>query len=116
MAPKKRARKPQSRTAAITPRGREVIAHVLNTLAFGTHGSEGDIESIAQRLGMAPGRLRTQLKKLDDAGYITIEGVGEFVYPTAAGVRLQYPDLTSAEAERQLRDLRNAGKRRRWKS
>ena len=99
------------RKAAVSPRGREIIAPLLNTLAFGTHAAEGDVESIAQRLGMTPGRLRPQLKKLTEAGYITIEGVGEFVYPTAAAVRLQNPDLKGDEAERQLRELRNAGKR-----
>lgn len=115
MAPKKRSRKPAGRKAAVTPRGREIIAHILNTLAFGTHAAEGDVESIAQRLGMTPGRLRPQLDKLAEADYITIEGVGEFVYPTTTAVRLQNPDLKSDEAERQLRDLRNAGKRRKRK-
>ena len=115
MPSKKRASKPPVRKASVSPRGREIIAHLLNTLAFGTHASEGDVESIAGQLGMTPGRLRPQLKKLAKAGYITIEGVGEFVYPTVAAVRLQNPDLKGDEAERQLRDLRNAGKRRQRK-
>ena len=62
---------------------------LLNAVAFGTHGSVGNVDSLAEPLKTAAsGRLRPVLRKLVHDGYLTIEGkIAESVYPTVAALR-----------------------------
>jgi len=83
-----------------TPRGQQIISLVLNAVAFGTHGDVGNVDSLAEKLGTAPGRLRPMLRKLVNQGYLTVVGeVAENVYPTVAALRRQDPKLTDREAK-----------------
>jgi DNA-binding IclR family transcriptional regulator len=84
----------------LTPRGQQIISLVLNAVAFGTHGDIGNVDSLAEKLGTTPGRLRPMLQKLVNQGYLTVEGdVVENVYPTVAALRWQDPKLTHGEAK-----------------
>ena len=58
----------------LTPRRRELVAYILNSVAFGTHDDECELEAMAKKLGMQPGQLRAALSKLANQGYVTIEG------------------------------------------
>ena len=42
----------------LTDRGRELISYVLNAAAFGTHGDDAELETMAKKLGTTAGRLR----------------------------------------------------------
>jgi len=92
-------------TKKLSERGERVLSFVLNSIAFETHSKDGDLDSIAQHLGVDANRLRPTLKKMADLGAITIEGSGEFVYPTAKTLRKQMPHMSVAEAEKLLRKL-----------
>jgi DNA-binding IclR family transcriptional regulator len=91
----------------LTSRGQQIMSLVLNAIAFGTHADIGNVDSLAEKLGTTPGRLRRMLRKLVDQGYLTIEGkVAENVYPTLAALRWQNPKLSEREAKAVLRRLK----------
>lgn len=64
------------------------------------------MESIAAHLGIQASRLCPTLRKMEVLGAITIEGTGDFVYPTVRTLRKQQHDLSIAEAEKLLQKLR----------
>jgi hypothetical protein len=107
-AKKPKATKPSKKKpgSKLSARGEQVIAHVLNSIAFKSHSKEGDLESIAASLEIAVGRLRGVLLKLSELGYATVEGSAEFVYPTVRTLRQQQHGLSIADAEKLLRKLR----------
>lgn len=101
------AKRKSKKLPPLTPRGRELVAYILNSVAFGTHDDECELEAMAKKLGMQPGRLRTSLSKLAEQGYVAIEGKSaEWVYPTVATLRRQNPELDEAEAVKIIRRLR----------
>lgn len=74
--------------ARLTPLGQQIMSLLLNAVAFGTHGSVGNVDSLAEPLKTTSGRLRPVLRKLVHDGYLTIEGkIAESVYPTVAALR-----------------------------
>ena len=98
------ARSKHGKLPPLTPRAREIVNHVINTIAFGNHDNDGEIGAIAQRLETTPARLQTILRKLIEQGYLTIKN--DFVYPTVAALMWQNPDLSEAEANKVLRNVR----------
>ena len=68
----------------LTPRGREILAFVFNSIAFKSHDQDYDVESLAKHLGTKPRTMRRNLAKMADAGYVTVKGSAEYVYPTVA--------------------------------
>jgi len=90
----------------LTKRGRELVSYVLNTVAFGTHGDDAELETMAKNLGTTAGRLRPMLRKLAAQGWLTIEGrSAEFIYPTVAAIQTMNPNIDKAAAEKALRKL-----------
>jgi hypothetical protein len=90
----------------LTDRGRELISYVLNAAAFGTHGDDAELETMAKKLGTTAGRLRPTLRKLASQGWLTIEGrSAEFVYPTVAAIRAMNPNIDIAEAKKTVQRL-----------
>ena len=83
-----------------------MLSFVLTSIAFETHSKDGDLDSIAEHLGVDPKRLRPTLKNMEELGVITVEGSGEFVYPTTRTLRKQMPQMSVADAEKLLRELR----------
>src|SRR5687767_9018865 len=72
----------------LTQRGRQVVALVVNAVAFKTHGDDAEVETLAGELGTTGPRLRPMLRRLADQGWITVEGkLAEFVYPTVTALR-----------------------------
>lgn len=78
----------------------------MNSIAAETQSKDGDLDSIAEHLGVDPKRLRPTLKTMEELGVITVEGSGEFVYPTVKTLRKQMPQMSLAETEKLLRKLR----------
>ena len=99
-------RKPKPKALPpLMPSARQVVNHVVNAVAFGTHADDCELGAVAAALSTIPGRLRPILAKL--AGWVTVTGqVGEFVYPTAAALRWQNPALTEREAQAILARLK----------
>ena len=105
MAKRKSKARPKHRELpALTPRTKEIVNHVINTVALGTHDNEGEIGAIAERLEMSPARLQTQIGKLVEQGYLTLQR--GFVYPTVAALQWQNPELSEPEARQVLRKVR----------
>ena len=101
---KPKARRKHRELPALTPRAKEIVNHVINTVALGTHDNEGEIGAIGERLEMSPARLQTLISKLAEQGYLTLKR--GFVYPTVAALQWQNPELSEAEAAAVLRRLR----------
>jgi DNA-binding MarR family transcriptional regulator len=93
----------------LTPRGREILAYVFNSIAFSSHDDNCDVETLAERLGLKPGILRRTLAKMTDAGYVTVEGSAEYVYPTVTALLKQEPELTEKAATSILKRVRRRG-------
>ena len=91
----------------LTDHGRELVSYILNAAAFGTHGNDAELDTMAANLRTTPGRLRPTLRTLEAQGWLTVEGrAAEFVYPTVAAIRATNPNVDKAEAEKTLRKLR----------
>ena len=91
----------------LTPRGRHILATILNAVAFGTHDDLGDGDALAEKLGTTAGRLRTMLRKMEAMGYVTMEGkVTERVLPTIAAICWQNPKTSECEAAALIPRLR----------
>jgi DNA-binding IclR family transcriptional regulator len=88
----------------LTPRAREVVTAVVNSVALGTHDDDAEVGALAKQLGSTPARLQTILHKLESQGWVTVKS--DFVYPTAAALRWQNPDLDEREADKVLRRLK----------
>ena len=83
----------------LTDRGREIVAFVLNAVAFQTWDDDAELESLGRALGTTGARLRPMLRKLETGSWLTVEGKSlEFVYPTVAALRWQSPDLDEKAA------------------
>jgi hypothetical protein len=104
----KSVRKRSADRSALTPRGRELIAYVLNAAALGAHSERCDLETMAADVGLTPARLRTTLGKLSEAGYVTVEGIAEYVYPTVKAIKRVNPSFGAGEAEAFVRRLHRA--------
>jgi DNA-binding IclR family transcriptional regulator len=80
---------------------------VLST--FNSHDDNCDVESLAARLGMKPGTLRRRPAKMTEAGYVTVEGSAEYVYPTVAAFLHQQPELIEKAATSILKRVHRRG-------
>ena len=97
---------PKRQLPRLTKRGRELVSYVLNSVAFGTHGDDAELEAMAKKFGTTAGRLRPTLRRLAAQGWLTIEGrLAEFVYPTVAAIRAINPNIDKTAAEKTLRRL-----------
>jgi DNA-binding MarR family transcriptional regulator len=88
----------------LTPRGRQVLNLVMNSVALGTHDEEADIGTLAKTIGTTAGRLQSVVGKLAEQGLITVKR--DFIYPTVAALRWQDPSLSERDARTLLRKLK----------
>jgi len=88
---------------ALTPRAREVVNLVVNTVELGSHDYDAEVGALAKLLDTTPARLLTILRKLEEQGWLTVES--DFVYPTVEALQWQNPHLRDHEARKVLRSL-----------
>jgi hypothetical protein len=88
----------------LTPRARQVLNLVINSIAFGTHDDDAEIGALAKTIGTPPARLQVVVRRLIDQGLVTVKR--DFVYPTVAALRQQNPSLSEREAKALLRKLK----------
>jgi DNA-binding IclR family transcriptional regulator len=94
----------RKRLPALTPRARQVVNLVVNSVALGSHDNDAEVGALAKQLETTPARLQTILRKLEEQGWLTVKS--DFVYPTMEALRWQNPDLNEREARTVLRSLR----------
>jgi hypothetical protein len=82
----------------LTPRAREVVTSVVNTVALGTHDHDAEIGALGKQLGSTPAHLRTIVRRFAAQGWLTLKN--DFVYPTIAALRWQNPELAEREADK----------------
>lgn len=100
----------KSQPPRLTERGRQIVALVVNAVAFKTHGDDGELETLAGELGTTGARLRPMLRRLEAQGWLTVEGQSaKFVYPTVAALRWVDPKLTTKEAQAIVKRLHRRG-------
>lgn len=58
---------------------------------------------------MKSGTLRRTLAKMTEAGYVTVEGSAEYVYPTVPAFLHQQPELTAKAATSILKRVHRRG-------
>jgi len=98
------AKRKQKRLPPLTPRARELVTAVVNSVALGTHDDEGEIGALAKQLDSTPARLATIVRKLESQGWVTVKS--DFVYPTVEALQWQNPELDDREAAQILRKLK----------
>jgi hypothetical protein len=90
-------------------RAAQVVTHLLNAIAFGEFDAKGSLEDLAEALDTTPGRLIPTLRRLEQAGYVTVEGeLYPFVYPTVAMLRHQDPKLSVDQTEQLVSRLKGS--------
>lgn len=106
--PPTRTRPAQSkRLPPLSGLARELFTRVLNSIAFENYGDCCAVDDLAAQLGKTSGRLQPAVRKLIEAGYITVEGeVFPVIYPSVAALRQQDPKLSVAQAEAILARVR----------
>jgi hypothetical protein len=98
-------RKPKLPT--LTDRGNQIVAAVVNAVAFQTHGDDAELDTLAKTLGTTGPRLRPMLRKLEAQGWLTVEDKSlTFVYPTAAALRWVDPKLSEPQSLAIVRRLK----------
>src|SRR3569833_1769206 len=96
------AKKTSKRLAPVTGNSRHVVDYVMNNVALGGYSDCCGTNDIALKMDRDPNRFRAVLAKLAEAGYVTISGKSEKVYPTVAAIMHQNPRLTEPESKRIL--------------
>ena len=71
--------------AALTPRARQVVNLVVNSVALGSHDNDAEVGALATQLETSPARLQTILHTLEEQGWVHIKH--DFVYPTIEALR-----------------------------
>ena len=89
---------------ALTPRARQVVNLIVNSVALGTHDNDAEVGAMAKQLGTTPAQLQAILRKLEEQGWLTVNS--DFVYPTVQALQWQNPDLEERDARKLLRSLR----------
>ncbi len=80
---------------------------LLNAIAFDEFNAKASVEELAEELDTMPGRLAPTLRRLEQAGYVTVEGeLLPYVYPTVAMLRHQDPKMSADQAEQLIGRLK----------
>jgi hypothetical protein len=96
----------QSDLPPLTALEQQVMAYVLNSVAFKNYADCCGAEDTAERFQRTPGRFLVTLRKMAEKGYITISGeTMPWVYPTVEALRQQDKTLSKADAEKILRKI-----------
>jgi hypothetical protein len=88
----------------LTPRAREVVNSIVNSVALGTHDDDAEIGALAEAIGMRASRLEVLLRKLEEQGWVVVKN--GFVYPTIDALRWQNPQLDDKAAANLLKALK----------
>jgi DNA-binding MarR family transcriptional regulator len=99
-------KKPKLKFETLTGRAQDIVMRLTNSIAL--HDEDCcSVDDLAQEFQTTPGRLETTLKRLEDAGLITIAGdVTQLVVPTVKLLRHQDGHLSEAQATKLIRQYK----------
>src|SRR4051794_20818725 len=99
-------KKPKLKFETLTGRAQDIIMRLTNSIAL--HDEDCcTIENFAEEFKTTPGRLKTTLQKLEEAGLITIAGdVTELVVPTVKLLRHQDRHLSEDQAAKLIQQYK----------
>jgi DNA-binding MarR family transcriptional regulator len=93
-------KKPKLKFETLKGRAQDIVMRLTNSIAL--HNEDCcTVEDFAEEFKTTPGRLKTTLQKLEEAGLITIAGdVTQLVVPTVKLLRHQDHRLSEKQAEK----------------
>ncbi len=91
-------KQPRLKFEMLKGRAQQIVTRLTNSIAF-QNGECCSIEDFADEFKTTPARLKTTLKRLEDAGLVEVIGnTYSQVVPTAKLLRHQNPKLSEAHA------------------
>ena len=99
-------KKPKLKFETLKGRAQDIVMRLTNSIAL--HNEDCcSVEDFAEEFKTTPGRLKTTLQQLEEAGLITIAGdITELVVPTSKLIRHQDQRLSEAQAMKLIRQYR----------
>jgi DNA-binding MarR family transcriptional regulator len=99
-------KKPRLTFERLTGRAQDIVMRLTNSIAL--HNEDCcTVEDFAAEFTTTPGRLKTTLKRLEEAGLITISGeTTELVVPTVKLLRHQDRNLSESQATKLIRQYK----------
>lgn len=102
-------RSASAKLPALKGRSAQIVTHLLNAIAFNEFDAKASVEALAEELDTTPGRLAPTLRRLEQAGYVIVEGeLLPYVYPTVAMLRHQDPRMSPNQAEQLVERLKQS--------
>jgi hypothetical protein len=112
MAKRKPTRTPSdapSELGQLTGRSRELASHMLTSIALENYDECCSLEELARLFKTTPARLKPAIRKLEQAGLVTLAGdIFPTAYPTTKLLRQQDPRLSERQAAAILKRVRRA--------
>ena len=102
----KKKKQPKLTFESLTGRAQAIVTRVMNSIAL--HDEDCcTVDNFAEEFKTTPGRLKTTLQRLEEAGLITITGeVTQLVVPTVSLLRHQDSRLSEAQAAKLIRQYK----------
>jgi hypothetical protein len=99
-------KKPKLKFETLKGRAQDIVMRLTNSIAL--HDKDCcTVDDFAEEFQTTPGRLKTTLKRLEEAGLITIAGdISQLVVPTAKLLRHQDHHLSENEAAKLIRQYK----------
>jgi hypothetical protein len=99
-------KKPLLKFETLKGRAQDIVMRLTNSIALQNEDC-CTLDDFAKEFKTTPGRLKTTLQKLEEAGLITIAGdVTELVVPTVKLLRHQDPHLSEDQAAKLIRQYK----------
>jgi DNA-binding transcriptional regulator YhcF (GntR family) len=99
-------KKPKLKFETLSGRAQDIVMRLTNSIAF-HNGDCCSVDDFAEEFKTTPGRLNTTLKRLEEAGLITITGeASQLVVPTKKLLRHQDRHLSEDQAAKLIRQYK----------
>jgi|tagenome__1003787_1003787.scaffolds.fasta_scaffold20532765_2 DNA-binding MarR family transcriptional regulator len=99
-------KKPKLKFESLSGRAQEIVMRLTNSIAF-HNGECCSIDDFAEEFKTTPGRLKSTLARLEEAGLITTAGdISQVVVPTVKLLRHQDRRLSEAQAAKLIRQYK----------
>jgi DNA-binding transcriptional regulator YhcF (GntR family) len=102
----KKKKKPKLKFETLKGRPQDIVTRVMNSIALQDQDC-CTVDNFAEEFKTTPGRLKTTLERLEEAGLIKLTGEEtQLVVPTAKLLRQQESRLSEAQAAKLIRQYK----------